>query len=68
MSMIRYAAEVRLQLPITLLYSNKQQDNVPFYKELLDLAHQNRHFKTTLFITNGGVDKLNDNLSIAGTN
>jgi ferredoxin-NADP reductase len=66
MSMIRYAAEARLQLPITLLYSNKYQTNIPFYKELLELEHQSSHFKTVFFITNGGIDKLKDNLSTLG--
>jgi len=66
MSMIRYASEARLQLPITLLYSNKHQTNIPFYKELLELEQQNSHFKAVFFITNGGIDKLNDELSIPG--
>ena len=58
MSMIRSAAETKLPTPITLLYSCRTQENIPFYEELLDLERQNPHFRVAFFVTKGGADKL----------
>ena len=51
MSMIRYASETRLTIPITLLYSNNSQANIPFYDELLELERTNPLFRVVFFIT-----------------
>ncbi|MFI5271208.1 MAG: ferredoxin--NADP reductase [Candidatus Saccharimonadales bacterium] len=57
-SIIRYATEAQLSIPITLLYSVGSQDSIPFYEELLALEKKNPYFKVFFFVTNGGVEKL----------
>ncbi len=59
MSMIRHATETKSTTPITLLYSCRSQDAIPFYEELLELAQQNPRVQVIFFITNGKIDKLN---------
>ena len=59
MSMLRYATETRLKIPIILLYSCQIQDDVPFYDEITELSRKNPYIKVTLFITGGSTDKLN---------
>ena len=58
MSMIRHMTAVRSVLPMTLLYSNSSQNNVPFYEEIIELEKTNPRFKAAFFITNGEKDKL----------
>lgn len=58
LSMIRYASEVRLPIPITLLYSVKNQDDILFFNELLRLEKINPKFKVAFFITEGPTNKL----------
>lgn len=66
MSMIRYAAEAKVALPITLLYSCPTQDNIPFYEELLELEQKNPKFKTVFFVTNDAIDRLEGSRALAG--
>jgi ferredoxin-NADP reductase len=58
MSMVRYATEAKLSIPITLLYSCQNQDSIPFYEELLEHERQNPLFKVFFFVTEGGREKL----------
>jgi len=57
-SMARFAAITKLKIPITLLFSNQNQDNVPFYEELIELEKENPNFKVAFFITDGPINKL----------
>jgi len=57
-SMARHAAQAKLPIPITLLYSCQSQDDIPFYEELLWLEKQNPYFRVGFFVTNGDVNKL----------
>ena len=66
MSMIHYATETRSNVPITLLYSCRSQDDIPFYQELLDLQHRNPRFKAVFFVTAGEVDKLTGSRAVVG--
>ena len=60
MSIIRYATEAKLKIPITLLYSCQSQDSIPFYKELLALEIINPYLKVFFFVTDGGIEKLGE--------
>lgn len=51
MSMIRYATEMQLPLPITLLYSCTRQEHIPFFDELHYHEQQNPNFRVIFFIT-----------------
>jgi ferredoxin-NADP reductase len=66
MSMIRYVTETRSNVSITLLYSCRLQDDIPFYQELLDLQRRNPRFKAVFFVTGGGVNKLTGSRTVAG--
>ena len=57
-SMVRFATTTRLKIPITLLFSCQNQNDVPFYDELIELEDQNPNFKVAFFITDGQTDKL----------
>jgi len=58
MSMIRFATETKLKIPIVLLYSCQNQNDVSFFKDLINLEKQNSHFKVAFFISDGNIDKL----------
>lgn len=55
MSIVRWAAEVSLPVPITLLYSCRHQADIPFYTELLALQRRNPNFRVAFFITSGAI-------------
>lgn len=57
-SMARYAAEINLQIPLTLLYSCSNPRDIPFLEELLELEQRNPLFHVAFFITQGSVDEL----------
>lgn len=50
-SMIKYAFDKNLTIPITLLYSNKTQEDIVFRKELDDIARQNHSIRVIYTIT-----------------
>jgi ferredoxin-NADP reductase len=50
-SMIKYATDLRPDLGITLLYSNRVPEDIPFRKELTELAEQNPRLKIIHTIT-----------------
>jgi hypothetical protein len=58
MSMIRYATEISLKSRITLIYSCKTQDDIPFYEDLLKLEILNPRFKVAFYISDGVINKL----------
>lgn len=57
-SMIRYATELKLSTPIHLVYSCRNQDDVPFIKELNDLQKQNSHLSVSYVIGDGPSTRL----------
>jgi ferredoxin-NADP reductase len=66
MSMLRFSNETRSNLPITLLYSNQSEQNIPFYDELIDLEKRNPNFNSAFFITSGDASKLKEARSLTG--
>ncbi len=66
MSIIKHATTSKLKIPITLLYSCQNQDDVPFHKELINLEKENPNFKVTFFITGGEINKLTGNRVFKG--
>jgi len=66
MSMLRYAAETNLDLPITLLYSCKSASDIPFFEELQKLEKHNPHFQVRYFITDGSAEHVETDHAING--
>jgi ferredoxin-NADP reductase len=66
MSMINYAHDSNLKLPITLLYSCQSQNDVPFYNDIIELEKNNPYFKVAFFITEGETTKLQGSRVISG--
>lgn len=60
MSMMQYASDKGLKNNITLLYSNSNQDDVPFVKQLENLEQRNPYLKVVYTISRGPTDKLSD--------
>jgi ferredoxin-NADP reductase len=58
MSMIRFANEIKLKIPITLIYSCRTQSEVPFFQELLDIEKSNPRFKVLFLISEGDYSQL----------
>lgn len=50
-SMIKFACDTKFSLPITLLYSNRTPDDIPFKTEFDNLCHLNHYFKLLYTIT-----------------
>jgi ferredoxin-NADP reductase len=48
-SMARHAAEQQQHVPITLLFTNRSAQNIPFAEELQALAARNPYFRTLFF-------------------
>jgi len=61
-SIIRFATEHRLTIPITLLYSVRHQSDIPFYEDLMSLQKMNPYFHVVFFISDDNVQ------SVEGTN
>jgi len=53
MSMIRFATETQLPIPITLLYSYHRQEEIPFFEELRYHEQHNPNFRALFFVTKG---------------
>jgi ferredoxin-NADP reductase len=66
MSMIRYAAQTRSALPMTLLYSCRSHNDITFVDELLALQRNNPHFKVIFFVTDGVIMPVKEGLFIRG--
>lgn len=56
MSMLRSAAETRLDLPITLLYAGRDTRSMPFVDELSELQRQNRNLRVVILVQQGTDD------------
>jgi ferredoxin-NADP reductase len=56
MSMLRYAADTKSKLPITLVYANSTEDDIPFYDELRSLQAQNYNIRVIFAVSNGAND------------
>jgi ferredoxin-NADP reductase len=52
-STLRYMAETRSSLPVTLLYACRSQDDIPFLEELLTLARTNPRLQVLFFVKDG---------------
>jgi len=57
-SNIRYLTEIKSNIRLTLLYSNKDQDNIPFLEELIQIEKLNPRLNVVYFVTRGPIDKL----------
>lgn len=66
MSMIQYATNNKLTNEITLIYNNSNQDDMPFVEQLIDIEKHNPHFRIVFTISNGPVDRFNDQNMKAG--
>jgi ferredoxin-NADP reductase len=55
MSMLRYVADYNLNIPITLLYGNRNAVDIPFYDELLELEQRIPSLKIGFLAKNGPV-------------
>lgn len=50
MSLMRYATEKGWRIPITLFYSAQNQDDLPFYEEIVALTNQNPNLTAHFFL------------------
>lgn len=66
MSMVSYAAKVKLNSKITLVYSVQNQDDVPFIKELKELQKENKNLKLHFVVGEGPVDKIGEHITSKG--
>jgi ferredoxin-NADP reductase len=57
-SIVHYVSNLQLPNKIKLIYSVKSQDDIPFVKQLNDLAASNPNFSVYFVISEGPVDKL----------
>ncbi|HEY8998777.1 MAG TPA: FAD-dependent oxidoreductase [Candidatus Saccharimonadales bacterium] len=57
-SMLRYATEEQLAIPITLLFTNRSLKNMPFKEELLALVQANPRLRLYFFVTGSEVDMM----------
>ena len=62
MSMLSYASSIKSPTKITMFYSCRDQEDVPFLDELRDLERQNHNIKIVYVISDGPTNKL-DGLS-----
>lgn len=58
MSMVRFAANLRISNQVRLLYSCRSQDDIPFKDDLIELEKKNPNFKISFIIGDGPIDKL----------
>ena len=66
MSMVRFATETQLPVPITLLFSYHRQEEIPFLKELRYHEQKNPNFRALFFVTKGAVKQGSGNGFFAG--
>lgn len=66
MSMLRYASGLELKKDIKLIYSCRNQDDVPFAEELIKLSNQNQYIKAFFVIADGETQKLSGALVAKG--
>lgn len=57
-SIIRSATQTQSPIPMTLLYSCRSQDDIPFLNELIEQERLNRRFRLYFFVSSGPTDKL----------
>ena len=65
-SVIRYATELNLKNKIHLVYSCRNQDDIPFREELIALQETNKNLQITFVISDNKQDKLNGLHVISG--
>ena len=56
MSMLRYATEAKLDIPITLLYGVRSSDDIPFADELRILQARNSKLRVAFLVQSGGAN------------
>ena len=59
-SIVHYASNIGISNKINLIYSCKDQDDVPFVEQLTDLSKTNQNFKITYAISDGPIDKFSN--------
>jgi len=57
-SIIHYVTNIKLPNKISLIYSCKSQDDIPFIEQLKDLAAMNPNFKLNFVVSEGPIDNL----------
>lgn len=58
MSMIQYATNNKLTNDITLIYNCSNQNDIPFFDQLIEIQERNPHFKIIFTISNGPINRL----------
>jgi ferredoxin-NADP reductase len=58
MSMIQYATNNKLTNNITLIYNCSDQNDIPFYEQLIDIEKRNPYFKIVFSISKGPIDRF----------
>jgi ferredoxin-NADP reductase len=66
LSMLRYATDRGVKLPLTLLYGCRSQDDVSFLPEFDELCRLNPRLAVVYAITSGPVDKLAGRQVVSG--
>lgn len=66
MSMIRFATEAQLAIPITLLYSYHRQEEIPFFEELRYHEQHNPNFRAIFFVTQGATSTVKGSKVLQG--
>lgn len=66
MSMIRYANELHLPNNIHLVYSCRNESDIPFLSELLEIEKNNPNFHITFVLSSGAADTLKNSSVILG--
>ncbi len=65
-SMVRYACELKLENKLHLIYSVRDQRDIPFIDEVTKLEKSNSNLTVTYFVGGGDVDKIPSNRIIMG--
>ena len=65
-STLRYAADVGLNTPITLLYSCRGRGGIPFFDELVALENRNPRLRVVFFVTDNVLPQDNGARIISG--
>ncbi len=66
MSMIRYASELQLKHNIHLIFSCRNQNDIPFFEELTLLENKNPRLRITFIIAGGDTDRFSNSEFIVG--
>ncbi len=62
MSMIRYANDIKLKNSVHLVFSSRNQDDIPFFEDIEAIQKENDNFKATYIIGHGETEKIGTNV------